>query len=789
MAIIIVDNFQVDINNPIDNRFVVGSQSIPSGNPSLYPTPFYAYKEDIIYKYPGLRIWDFNDNVPYVWDGTQWINENTTGALVQDAATGNTGFQNYVTKFANNQTLLTASSIYDSGTHVGVGLNDTANPNDTIYNNSSNPHGLHVNGNVKTEGYFVGNVHADWIVSGILKLPRIQPAQGLVSEYNINNTYLLKDYLGVRSWDLAENIINTTSIIDDTISTTNHYITFAETIGHRQMKINTSKLQFIPNSGQLFLGNGNKSNPVYSFINSTETGIYYDDNINFSIFGENRVAIRPGGITIYDPNYTQIDFYKNPTDVQKLFVGQGGTLKYRTNAWDPVDSVQVASDNIVWHSGNLSTLKNSGNLPIETGNNTNSQSFDANGNVIKGVYTYNYYGAPPVTTSVTPISNVFTNTIPGNIGTSQHVYFSVLSFGKGTEGSVQLASNWVGNNTPLDGNVVADREILIRSLRDTGVNWSPWVKIWNSGNSGYVPFGAIMMWSGSATLLPTGWRLCDGSPAVTIPAGSVPGQPSMTSIIIPDLRERFVVGAGGDNPSISPRPLYDSFYYYHWPTNVTLTGTFAIGTGGSNPNTFNIDITRLFYINSTGVGVQMVITNSLQIGSLNIRPMIHTCTPLVAFVAFDMRINQYRMFKGTATNGTSYNSNYFTFNTTLTSGLGTWVEYNKYFQNGIRFGLPEVTGAEGGGINSTILWANTENSYIVGATGGSDMVRISQSQMPSHSHYGHVIEASGDWKGDGTDSSPNSTSNPGFVNSTGGNLPHENRPPYYALAFIIYTGI
>jgi len=158
-------------------------------------------------------------------------------------------------------------------------------------------------------------------------------------------------------------------------------------------------------------------------------------------------------------------------------------------------------------------------------------------------------------------------------------------------------------------------------------------------------------------------------------------------------------------------------------------------------------------------------------------------------VAFDMRINQYRMFKGTATNGTSYNSNYFTFNTTLTSGLGTWVEYNKYFQNGIRFGLPEVTGAEGGGINSTILWANTEYSYIVGATGGSDMVRISQSQMPSHSHYGHVIEASGDWKGGGNNSAPNSTSNPGFVNSTGGNLPHENRPPYYALAFIIYTGI
>ena len=104
MAIVIIDNFQVDINNPIDNRFVVGSQSIPSGSPSLYPTPFYAYKEDIIYKYPGLRIWDFNDNVPYFWNGTQWINENTTGAIVENAATGDTGFMNYLAKFKNNTT-------------------------------------------------------------------------------------------------------------------------------------------------------------------------------------------------------------------------------------------------------------------------------------------------------------------------------------------------------------------------------------------------------------------------------------------------------------------------------------------------------------------------------------------------------------------------------------------------------------------------------------------------------------------------------------------------------------
>lgn len=225
MAIIIVDNFQVDINNPIDNRFVVGSQSIPSGSPSLYPTPFYAYKEDIIYKYPGLRIWDFNDNVPYVWDGTQWINENTTGALVQNAATGNTGFQNYVTKFANNQTLLTASSIYDSGTHVGVGLLDTANPNDTSSFGFGNPgqispvKGFHVAGNIKTNAYFIGYIHADWIVSGTLNLVRIA-APGTPPSSGV---YILKNTNGLgsgTSWDLVSNIVPIPTGINLTPTTT-----------------------------------------------------------------------------------------------------------------------------------------------------------------------------------------------------------------------------------------------------------------------------------------------------------------------------------------------------------------------------------------------------------------------------------------------------------------------------------------------------------------------------------------------------------------------------------------
>ena len=48
-----------------------------------------------------------------------------------------------------------------------------------------------------------------------------------------------------------------------------------------------------------------------------------------------------------------------------------------------------------------------------------------------------------------------------------------------------------------------------------------------------VPKGGIIMWSGAVDNVPTGWRLCDGT--------------DENGVTVPDLRERFIVGAGGDN--------------------------------------------------------------------------------------------------------------------------------------------------------------------------------------------------------------------------------------------------
>lgn len=51
-----------------------------------------------------------------------------------------------------------------------------------------------------------------------------------------------------------------------------------------------------------------------------------------------------------------------------------------------------------------------------------------------------------------------------------------------------------------------------------------------------VPKGGIIMWSGAVNNIPTGWRLCDGT--------------DVNGVAVPDLRERFIVGAGGNNPDV-----------------------------------------------------------------------------------------------------------------------------------------------------------------------------------------------------------------------------------------------
>lgn len=83
------------------------------------------------------------------------------------------------------------------------------------------------------------------------------------------------------------------------------------------------------------------------------------------------------------------------------------------------------------------------------------------------------------------------------------------------------------------------------------------------------------------------------------------------------------------------------------------------------------------------------------------------------------------------------------------------------------------------------------NSYAAGATGGSNTVTLTTNQIPSHRHEVHMSISSGSSDKE-TDlfavGSSSVRDHAGYSRYTGGGQAHENRPPYYALCFIMYLG-
>jgi microcystin-dependent protein len=91
---------------------------------------------------------------------------------------------------------------------------------------------------------------------------------------------------------------------------------------------------------------------------------------------------------------------------------------------------------------------------------------------------------------------------------------------------------------------------------------------------------------------------------------------------------------------------------------------------------------------------------------------------------------------------------------------------------------------------------NFNDHRTVGNIGGLEKVILRKNEMPSHNHsWGFSTEGDDDNSGGSYDEF---TKKPGVIPASsfenpigysGGNQPHENRPPYYTLAFIQFKGI
>ena len=91
--------------------------------------------------------------------------------------------------------------------------------------------------------------------------------------------------------------------------------------------------------------------------------------------------------------------------------------------------------------------------------------------------------------------------------------------------------------------------------------------------AGGIPLGGIIMWSGtgSATAVPTGFTLCDGN-----------GGSAVNGITIPDLRDKFIVGANSVTGSDSAYPAVSMNQTGGSANAVLLSHTHTQTGGGTN---------------------------------------------------------------------------------------------------------------------------------------------------------------------------------------------------------------
>ena len=234
---------------------------------------------------------------------------------------------------------------------------------------------------------------------------------------------------------------------------------------------------------------------------------------------------------------------------------------------------------------------------------------------------------------------------------------------------------------------------------------------------GFVPQGGIIMWSGSIASIPSGWNLCDGTNGT------------------PDLRDRFVVGAGNtyavdETGGANTVALAEANLAAHTHSVSGTTASDGAHTHTVSGNTSN-----------TGAHTHTVSGNTSNTGA-------HTHSGSTS----NTGSHNHRLPDAQAAGGN---------NPLFINSLGNGSTAN-FSNNAVTFSA---------GAHSHNFTTDSQGSHSHTLSGTAD----------SAGAHTHTLSGTADSAGAHTHSFSTTSG------STGSGTAHENRPPYYALAYIMKT--
>jgi hypothetical protein len=251
MSIQIIDGFQVNTASPIDNRIVASGSTA---------------RDDIPYKYEGLRVFDTSNSVPYVWINGTWSSENASGIV-------GSGATNRIPLYTSSN-VVSNSWFYQSGFNISTV--DAGLGTDKISMNART--GLLSAINFAGDGSGLNSLNATNITTGTLALSRLTSGSTgwILTGASLGPTYSNPAQITVGTASNA--VVSNTLKVTNDVTVGDQYLTFVSNQGSPSFKINSTGLIYNPGTNTLKIGGGSLPSTIGSkvsllnFLTSTGGG-------------------------------------------------------------------------------------------------------------------------------------------------------------------------------------------------------------------------------------------------------------------------------------------------------------------------------------------------------------------------------------------------------------------------------------------------------------------------------------------------------------------------------------